>query len=183
MRELFIFCLTCLFSLPLVRAQERKTADPAPKSMLDGQRLVVRDLNFNIQAPEGWVWLMLPVTDRQFRSFSAYNPAAEMGYAVNVAESQLSLTQATVQDFLDGMAEKLRSSGFSVQKVTLVSTDIPIRASWRFSWKVTLPTGAIMYRFGYVTISKRIYSFTCFAERNAEPPAFLEFVKSFRVLQ
>jgi hypothetical protein len=64
-----------------------------------------------------------------------------------------------------------------------VPTDIPVSGSYRFSWRVVLPDGSGMCRFGYVLKNgPRLLSFTSFSETATEAARFTVFVRSVRLL-
>ena len=177
----FLVLLLALVACPLF-AQERRTAPLVPAEMLDGQRLVDKVSRFSIQAPEGWTWLQVASGDSQYRNYAASNPNG-LGYAVNVVETDLAWTAANAEDMQIGMAEKLRSEGFGVTLVSFRGFDVPAQASYRFTWRVVLPNGVAMHRFGYeLKHGSRVLSFTCFSDNETEPNAFIAFVRSLRLL-
>src|SRR5581483_6508757 len=86
------------------------------------------------------------------------------------------------RDIQVGMAKKLREMGFRVELLTFTQTNVPSTGAYHFSWRVVLPQGATMYRFGYeLKHNNRLLSFTCFAPENQEPSQFSSFVASVRL--
>ena len=166
-----------------VLAQERRRAPPVPAHMLDGQRLVDKASGFSIAAPERWVWLAVPSTAGEFKNYAASDPNGGLGYAVNVVDTQVRWTTENANDLQIGMAKKLRSRGFTVEPLSFGPSDVPAPESYRFSWRVVLPDGTAMHRFGYaLKHGSHILSFTCFADKPDEPRQFRVFVRSLRLL-
>jgi hypothetical protein len=163
-------------------AQERRTAPLVSRDMLEGQRLVDREDHFSIEAPKGWIWLVVPSQSADYINFSASNPDGSPGYAMNVARVDLPWSEANARGVQLGMSKTLRERGFDVQALTFARSDVPAPNSYRFSWRVILPNGTAMFRFGYeLKHTKRVLSFTCFAPNDREPAAFTAFVRSLRL--
>jgi hypothetical protein len=173
--------IAALLLLPAA-GQERKIAPRVPSDMLQGQRLVLRDARFSIEAPANWVWLAVPSEKNGFKNYAASDPDGGLGYAVNVITTDLPWTPQNARDVQVGMAKKLRSLGFEVELLNFTPTDVPVRNSYGFSWRVVVPKGATMYRFGYeLKYKDRVISFTCLAPTNSEPTLFTSFARSVRL--
>jgi hypothetical protein len=183
MRSLAVRCvISFILVASSVIGQERPTAPLVPPTMLQGQRLVDKQSQFSIEAPAEWIWLLVPSENDAFRNYAASNPDGGLGYAVNVAETELPWTTQNANDFQIGMAKKLRGKGFTVEPRVFASTDFPVGDSYRFSWRVVLPSGAVMHRFGYaLKHNGRVLSITCFASDEGEPAGFRSFVASLRL--
>ena len=176
----------CVFAVAVlsisVAAQERRGAPLVPADMLEGQRLVDKELGLSILAPDNWVWVWLRQDEEGIRNFSATDPAGRLGFAVNVSRVELDWTRKNAEDVQVGMAKKLIAAGFEVDRRVFEPSAVPISNSYRFVWAIVLPNGESRFRFGYVAHgAKRIVSFTCIGTDERQPEEFTRFVRSARL--
>ena len=91
------------------------------------------------------------------------------------------LRRDDTENCVRGMKSTLPSD-WQVTNATLEDSQIPQAGCERFQVELSLPSGARLYAYGYNLGGRRTYQMMTFSDAPREPIFFVQFVRSFRLL-
>lgn len=156
-----------------------------PPALVKGRTLSVPDLNFSIDAPEGWRWLMQEQVG-PFHMYIAQDRTVDIRHSLTVitAPEVLHLGQDEAERFLKQFMTQRSSRGWTIVRSSCTPSRNQPAPSYACSVDAKLPDGDGIYGFFDLTArDTRMYVMSVFTADDSEPPLFTHFVESLRFHQ
>lgn len=184
-RVLYGSVMAWLLLTPYLWGQGQSLRRPVGSELLRDGGLIVESCNFAIATPAGeWRWFVAEGQEAA-HSRATYVCAEAAGGAelcVRVMDVRMGSGSKFMTGFKDGVEKSLTGSGLKVVSMDIAESSTPSPGSYHCQWHALVGDGTPVYGYIYVTGGEVSYALHHIAPDASEPPAFTEFVRSFRLL-
>src|SRR5258708_48853 len=123
MRCLQIVLVVAMLTTISCYSTENSPIKPVAPEMLDGNRLILKDLNISIAAPgDGWKWM--EVKNGNSTAYACRKDKVSFG--VLIQDAAWNLDEKAMKNVLSGNVNAAKAKGFQVSDEKVASADTPI---------------------------------------------------------
>jgi hypothetical protein len=177
--------IICGLLIAVLCSMQAALTAPLGDWKIEGPRFQSVVLNFNLVAPDNWVWsedVAQSKPEHEQYSFISRQDARTFFRVIVRARKLFENSEKSIGEYLNGVEAANAKSGISIQRMIHRRRNSAAGNGYAYSYEMTLPQGAVALADGYVIAADRLYILQYISTDRSKLQLFERFIDSLHLI-